>query len=167
MQRQGMLGSKRASLTQLCSQHWRTCPKAEAVAPNGLVWPNAGACCPNGDGEVAPKGLEDAPKPAGSKGRVPINRRSQARSQRDPCSCTCTTKHAFMPSEAQIALSRLTSAIVGAHLLLQSQNSWCRPLWIRFLSVQVCQGSPRACSAAQLVKFITVSTGGCPSGVAR
>lgn len=80
------------------------CPKAEAVAPNGLVWPNAGACCPNGEGEVLPKGLEEAPKPPAPKPKLmapgPVDQRS---------------------TRSSLA------------------------------------GSPRACSAAQFVKFITLS----------
>lgn len=130
----------RASPAQPCSHRGRTCPKAEAVAPNGLVWPNAGACCPNGEGEVLPKGLEEAPKPANGKGRVPINRRRPAGSQRDACSCPCTEGEVCMPSKAQTAPSSLPTRSVKAHLPLQSQNSWRRALWIRGPPVQVWQG---------------------------
>ena len=45
----------------------RTCPKTPVlvVAPKGDVFcPKAGADCPKGEGEVVPKGLELAPKPA-------------------------------------------------------------------------------------------------------
>ena len=45
----------------------RTCPNTPVVvlAPKGDVFcPNAGVCWPNGEGDVAPKGLALAPKPA-------------------------------------------------------------------------------------------------------
>lgn len=146
--------------TWLFSRRSCTCPKAEAVAPNGLVCPNAGACWPNGDGDVVPKGLEEAPKPAHGTGRAPINRNRPGPSGSDPCSYPCTPWYLLTPSKAKSALSGLTSTIVKAHLPLQSQNSWLRSLRIRGPSVQVQQRSPRACSAAQPCKFITVSSGG-------
>lgn len=49
----------------------RAWPKTPVVvaAPNGeVLCPNAGVCWPKGEGEVAPKGLELAPKPAAGAG---------------------------------------------------------------------------------------------------
>jgi uncharacterized lipoprotein YddW (UPF0748 family) len=57
---QGRLGSALRRLG-------RTAPNTPVVvaAPNGDVfWPKAGACWPKGEGELAPNGLELAPKPA-------------------------------------------------------------------------------------------------------
>ena len=55
--------------TQACRLVNLTCPNTPVlvVAPNGeVLWPKAGVdcCCPKGEGDVVPKGLELAPKPA-------------------------------------------------------------------------------------------------------